>query len=91
MSTNGNMANGEDRLVVLFRSISDLMESDLLCLTHGFAHQIEPIPSQVSSDCGMCIAISRNDAEALSQALHSRGIPFSIAPRTEKRGGQKNE
>lgn len=70
-----------EEIIVLFPSITHLMQGEVACLENGWHYQIEPVPTNVSSECGMCIVIKEVMPHEIRDALYKQKIPH----RTEKR------
>jgi len=62
----------------LFNSLSELVEAEIIFLGEGSAYQIEPVPSHITSECGMCIATQEENTEIMSGLLTAQGIEHSI-------------
>ncbi len=60
--------------VVLFPSASDTLRADKVMKAHGIRYKLITVPRQLSSDCGVCLRIERQDAEATREALTGEGI-----------------
>jgi hypothetical protein len=61
-------------IIFLFNSLSELVEAENIFLGEGNTYQIEPVPSHIASECGMCIATKEEGAEVLSALLTGQGI-----------------
>ena len=46
--------------IIVFRSIHDVIKSERLIKDKGFDYQIIPVPTHISSECGMCIEVADN-------------------------------
>ena len=64
--------------IFLFNSLSELVEAENIFLGEGNTYQIEPVPSHIASECGMCIATKEEEAEVMSALLTGQGIEHSV-------------
>ena len=64
--------------IFLFNSLTELVEAENLFLGEGNTYQIEPVPSHIASECGMCIATRGEDAEIMSALLTGQGIEHTV-------------
>ncbi len=65
-------------MIFLFNSLTELVEAETLFLGEGNTYQIEPVPTHIASECGMCIATTETEAELMSALLTSQGIDFVL-------------
>ncbi len=57
--------------VILVHSTSHAMRVEKLLQEKGIACKMIPVPRQISSDCGVCVRISRADIDAARRAIES--------------------
>ena len=69
-------------MIFLFNSLTDLVEAETVFLGEGIAYQIEPVPTHIASECGMCIATSEGAAELMSALLVGQGVAFTVQRRS---------
>jgi hypothetical protein len=69
-----------NRFIIVFRSIHDVIKSEKLIKHKGFDYQIVPIPSHLSSECGMCIEVNENTIEETKIELKKNSIFHNIYP-----------
>lgn len=55
--------------VILVHSTSHAMRVEKLLQEKGIACKMIPVPRQISSDCGVCIRVLRQDVDAARQAI----------------------
>ena len=67
----------EERRVLLFRNIHVVIQAEKVILEKGYWYQIIPVPSNISSECGMCIHIKTNDYKFVKYLLEAKGITHS--------------
>jgi len=60
--------------VILVYSTSHAMRIEKLLAERGIACKMIPVPRQISSDCGVCIRVARDDKEAALAVVASSGI-----------------
>jgi hypothetical protein len=68
----------DERCLILFKSVHDVIRSEKLISTEGFGYQIIPVPSEISSECGMCIEILKIDSTSISKILISYQISINL-------------
>jgi hypothetical protein len=60
--------------VALFPSASDALRAEKVIKERGIPAKLIPVPRQLSSDCGVCLRIERQNVEATREALTDAGI-----------------
>ena len=55
--------------VVMFQSVNQTMWADKILKEKGIQHKLIPVPRHISSDCGVCLRISSDQAENVTAAL----------------------
>jgi hypothetical protein len=65
---------GEARSVVLLRSTSHAIRAERLVQEAGVACALIPVPRHLSSDCGVCLRLSRADKNRALAALRAGNI-----------------
>lgn len=70
-----------DETIFLFTTIPDLMAAEMLCLGEGFHYRIEPIPTSISSECGMCIVLDNSSTMLFKTLLDSHHLTCEMVPR----------
>lgn len=66
------------RFIIVFRSIHDVIKSERLIKVKGFDYQIVPVPSNISSECGMCIEVNDNTIAEIKIELENISIFHNI-------------
>ncbi len=69
------------RIILLFPSLSILMEAELLLLGEGYKYRVEPVPTHLTSECGMCISIPESILEVVLAQLNGQAIESSVETR----------
>jgi hypothetical protein len=68
----------DERCLILFKSVHDVIRSEKLIRTEEFGYQIIPVPSEISSECGMCIEILKIDSISICKILISNQISINL-------------
>ena len=69
-----------NRSIMVFRSIHDVIKSERLIKDKGFDYQIVPVPTHISSECGMCIEVTDNRLVETKIELENNNIFHNIYP-----------
>lgn len=67
-----------NRFIIVFRSIHDVIKSERLIKNKGFDYQIIPVPSHLSSECGMCIELNEDRIDETKIELEKNSIFHNI-------------
>ncbi len=68
------------RFIIVFISIHDVIKSERLIKEKGFDYQIVPVPSNISSECGMCIEVDGKSIAETKIELENINIFHNIYP-----------
>ena len=68
------------RFIIVFRSIHDVIKSEKLIKNKRFDYQVVPVPSHLSSECGMCIEVNENRVDETRIELEKNSIFHNIYP-----------
>lgn len=68
------------RFIIVFKSIHDVIKSERLIKVKGFDYQIVPVPTHLSSECGMCIEVDENTIVETRNELEKNSIFHNIYP-----------
>jgi len=60
--------------VVLFFTTNHAMRAERILARAGIANKLIPVPRQLSSDCGVCLRIERNDRGRAHEALTAAAV-----------------
>ncbi|MCS7282581.1 MAG: DUF3343 domain-containing protein [Anaerolineae bacterium] len=60
--------------VVLVPSTSHAVRAEKILKAAGLECKLIPVPRHISSDCGVCVRIRREDREAALRALEAAGV-----------------
>jgi hypothetical protein len=66
------------RIIIVFRSIHDVIKSEKLIKNKGFDYQIVPVPTHLSSECGMCIEVNEDIINEMKIELKKNNIFHNI-------------
>lgn len=69
-----------NRYIIVYRSIHDVIKSERLIKVKGLDYQIVPVPSHISSECGMCIEVNENSIDEMKLELDKNSIFHNIYP-----------
>lgn len=67
------------RTVLLFQSIHKVMKAEKICKKEGIEYTIIPVPKHISSECGMCMEVEPERAEAYKNILEVKQLEVTIA------------
>ncbi|MBN1427001.1 MAG: DUF3343 domain-containing protein [Anaerolineae bacterium] len=62
--------------VVLFFSTSHALKGEKILCKAGIGCKLIPVPRHLSSDCGVCLRVAREDREATLQFLIDGDVEF---------------
>ncbi len=63
------MRSAGEYAVILFYSTSYAIRGEKVMNQAGITNKLIPVPRQISSDCGVCLCIGRDEQDAALQAL----------------------
>ena len=64
--------------LIIFRSVHDVIKSEKLIKSNGFDYQIIPVPSNISSECGMCIELNKPNSIDVCSLLDQNFINYNL-------------
>jgi len=65
-------------IYLLFPSIHNVMAAEELCLEAAVACDLRPVPREISSDCGMCLACREEERKTIEELLRRAGFSCPI-------------
>jgi hypothetical protein len=65
--------------IILFRNIREVIKAENVLLENGFSVVVRPVPSSISSECGMCLAVQDNQEAGAVELLEAMSLNFKIA------------
>lgn len=75
------MKSDREFSILLFQSIHQVMRAENIISKNGYSYQIIPVPSEYSSECGMCIEIDYLNTSSIISELQK----YNIEPKVVKR------
>jgi hypothetical protein len=75
------MKSDKEFSILLFQSIHQVMRAESIISKKGYSYQIIPVPSEYSSECGMCIEIDSLNTAPIVNELQK----YNIEPKVVKR------
>ncbi len=75
------MKSDRELSILLFQSIHQVMRAENIISKNGYSYQIIPVPSEYSSECGMCIEIDSLNTSSIISELQK----YNIEPKVVKR------
>jgi len=71
----------KSKFILVFRSIHDVIKSERIIKDMSILYQIIPLPSNLSSDCGMCIELEEMNLVQTTQELTQKSVNFKVYPK----------
>lgn len=68
--------SSEQYAVILLPSTSHALRGEKILKHAGIASKLIPVPRALSSECGICLRILRNDQERARQAFGAVNVPI---------------
>jgi hypothetical protein len=72
--------------VAILFSVHHVLKAEKLLLAQGVAHDVVPVPREISSDCGMAIAFAADGLETAGAILRRAHIDIARVFRREADG-----
>lgn len=63
-------------VVIIVPSTSHAIHAEAVLKAAGIGCKMIPVPRQISSDCGVCIRVAREDAEQARAALDTAAVAW---------------
>jgi len=70
-----------DKHLVLFLNTHAVMRAEKICALYQIPYQVIPVPTHISSECGMCLEIDFKVLVKLKDKLLEKKIPFTVTIR----------
>lgn len=90
----GNKKDGEGMVLLAFPSVHYALKAEKLVQEAGIKGGLRPTPRQISTSCGLVLAVKEKDLAAVRELFASRAFPverfyFPVAGgwRAEEEGG----
>jgi hypothetical protein len=65
-----------DQTVILFPTSAHVMRAEKLLKDAGLYCRLIPVPRHLSSDCGICLVVLKNEANSASTLLHAKQVDY---------------
>jgi hypothetical protein len=62
--------------VILVDSTSHALRIEKLLLNQHFVCKLIPVPRHLSSDCGVCVRVARNDMDTIKTILDENKVSY---------------
>lgn len=60
----------------LFQNVRTVIEAERVMVKVGLVVIIRPVPTNISSECGMCIQVNHKDMHSGCEILQKNGLMF---------------
>ncbi len=64
------------KILLIFQNIHAVIRAEKIINIKEIVYQILPVPTSISSECGMCIEINSIDYQTVQECLRNEGIAF---------------
>ena len=64
------------KTLLIFQNIHTVIKVEKIIEGKGIFYQIKPVPTSISSECGMCIEINNIDYQKVNEYLQQKRITF---------------
>jgi len=64
----------EDREIILFQNIRQVILAEQWCRDQQLPVKVIPVPKPWSSECGMCLEMTRMDGDRLTAFVNEQGM-----------------
>jgi hypothetical protein len=65
-----------DQTVILFPTSAHVMRAEKLLKDAGYFCRLIPVPRHLSSDCGICLVVLRQDSACASALLNAKQVDY---------------
>ncbi len=65
-------------MIILFRTVREVMRADALCRINGIETTVIPVPEKISGQCGMCLRVEDSWAVKLTDILSDNNFEFTV-------------
>lgn len=69
--------------IVLFNNVRTVIKAEKLIRNKHFMCQVRPVPTTITSECGMCLEIDSNEKDSIIKILSTNNFEFSICELTD--------
>lgn len=67
-----------DSVIVMFQNIRQVILAERWCNDNKLNVKVIPVPKPYSSECGMCLEVTKEDGEKLERYADSKGMITQI-------------
>lgn len=60
--------------ILLFNNIREVIKAEKYCVKNGLEHTVMPVPTHLSSECGMCLRADSDNINDILESLKGVGI-----------------
>ena len=71
-----------NREIVLFQNIRQVIKAEQWCVENNLPVKVIPVPKPWSSECGMCLETTKDDADKLEEFAKGSGMITQRIPTT---------
>ncbi len=64
--------------ILLFPNVRMVIKAEKFLAQHHVNATVRPVPTYISSECGMCLEVKEDEAEAIWEQLHNAGYSVTI-------------
>ncbi len=68
----------EDKVIALFQNTRKVIKADKLCKSVGLQTIVMPVPTSISSECGMCLQLKQVDIESFEKLMQENNIESKL-------------
>jgi hypothetical protein len=65
-----------DQTVILFPTSAHVMRAEKLLKDAGYSCRLIPVPRHLSSDCGICLVVLREESASASVLLNAKQVDY---------------
>lgn len=65
-----------DQSVILFPTSAHVMRAEKLLKDAGYYSRLIPVPRHLSSDCGICLVVLRQESASASALLNAKQVDY---------------
>ncbi len=69
--------------IVLFNNVRTVIKAEKLIRNSHFMCQVRPVPTTITSECGMCLEINSQEKEGIVNVLSSNSFEYLIRELTD--------
>lgn len=70
-------------IIVLFNSVRTVIKAEKIIRNGNLTCQVRPVPTSITSECGMCLEIDSNEKNRVAEYLTTNNIEFRLHELTD--------